>query len=70
MLFYLVPFHFITNLIIFLFLKAGSEEGYVCLFEICEEGLMYYKVFDKQEGNSFILNSSVFLFIFIDLDLD
>ncbi|EFX86991.1 hypothetical protein DAPPUDRAFT_97204 [Daphnia pulex] len=31
-------------------LAAGSEEGYVCLFEIFEEGLMYYKVFDKQEG--------------------
>ena len=37
--------------------QAGSEEGYVCLFEICEEGLMYYKVFDKQEGKVFFYSA-------------
>ena len=34
-------------------IQAGTEEGYVCLFEIQEEGLIYHKVFDKQEGELF-----------------
>jgi U3 small nucleolar RNA-associated protein 4 len=29
---------------------VGTEEGYVCLFEVTEEGLLYDKVLDKQEG--------------------
>ena len=43
----------------------------MCLFEICEEGLMYYKVFDKQEGNVFFSfcceNFSNFLLFFFQL---
>lgn len=31
-------------------LAAGTEEGYVCLFEIYEESLMFFKTMDKQEG--------------------
>ena len=31
-------------------MQAGTEEGYVCIFEIMEEGLLYSKVLDKQEG--------------------
>ncbi|CAL4191113.1 unnamed protein product, partial [Meganyctiphanes norvegica] len=35
-------------------LAAGTEEGYVCLFDITEEGLLYDRTLDKQDGR--ILN--------------
>eukprot|EP00095_Tigriopus_kingsejongensis_P002112 snap_masked-scaffold447_size167621-processed-gene-0.5 protein:Tk02112 transcript:snap_masked-scaffold447_size167621-processed-gene-0.5-mRNA-1 annotation:"Cirhin" len=31
-------------------LAVGTEEGYVCLFRITEDGLVYDQVLDKQEG--------------------
>jgi U3 small nucleolar RNA-associated protein 4 len=31
-------------------IAVGTEEGYVCLFEVTEDGLLYDKVLDKQEG--------------------
>jgi len=35
-------------------LAAGTEEGYVCLFDITEEGLLYDRTLEKQDGR--ILN--------------
>ena len=31
-------------------LAVGTEEGYVCLFEVTEDGLSHDRVLDKQEG--------------------
>ncbi|XP_068232510.1 U3 small nucleolar RNA-associated protein 4 homolog isoform X2 [Palaemon carinicauda] len=31
-------------------LAAGTEEGYVCLFDVCSSNIMYNKTLEKQEG--------------------
>jgi len=37
-------------------MAVGTEEGFVCLFTITEEGLEYLKVLDKQEGRILCLS--------------
>ena len=37
-------------------LALGTEEGYVCLFTVTDEGLDFDKVLDKQEGRILCLD--------------
>lgn len=37
-------------------IAVGTEEGFVCLFQVTEEGLVYDKVMDKQEGRVLCLS--------------
>jgi U3 small nucleolar RNA-associated protein 4 len=37
-------------------LAVGTEEGFVCLFEVTSEGLDFDKVLDKQEGRILCLD--------------
>ena len=37
-------------------LAVGTEEGFVCLFEVTNEGLDFDKVLDKQEGRILCLD--------------
>ena len=37
-------------------LAVGTEEGFVCLFNVTEEGLDFDKVLDKQEGRILCLD--------------
>lgn len=34
--------------------QAGTEEGYVCIFDIVDSGIMYDKSLEKQEGLYFL----------------
>jgi len=37
-------------------LAVGTEEGFVCIFDVTEEGLDFDKVLDKQEGRILCLD--------------
>ncbi len=37
-------------------LAVGTEEGFVCLFDVTEEGLDFDRVLDKQEGRILCLD--------------
>ena len=37
-------------------LAVGTEEGYVCLYSVVDDGLDFVKVLDKQEGRIFCLD--------------
>ena len=37
-------------------LAVGTEEGYVCLYTVVDDGLDFVKVLDKQEGRIFCLD--------------
>lgn len=37
-------------------IAVGTEEGFICLFSVTEEGLLFDKVMDKQEGRVLCLS--------------
>ena len=37
-------------------IAVGTEEGYICLIEVTDEGLIFDKVLDKQEGRILCLH--------------
>lgn len=34
--------------------QAGTEGGYVCIFDVVEDGVMYDRALEKQEGQALV----------------
>lgn len=39
--------------------QAGSEGGYVCIFDVVADGIMYNRALEKQEGQTLVKQSKL-----------
>lgn len=49
--------------------QAGTEGGYVCIFDVVEDGVMYDRALEKQEGQTVVIHSTLILLLIVLMHL-